>query len=343
MCLPRGLPALAAILAFSLQAESLTQMELFRAGEGGYHTYRIPSLIVTQRGTVLAFCEGRKRGTSDAGDIDLLLRRSRDGGKTWDAQQVVWDEGANTCGNPCPVVDRKTGTIWLLLTHNLGSDSEAKIVAGTAKGSRTVWVTKSTDDGATWDKPTEITKDVKKPEWTWYATGPGVGIQLKSGRLLIPCDNKADAGKLWQSHVIVSDDGGKSWQLGGVVGPKCNESQAVELSDGRVMLNMRTYQANNRRFVALSKDGGETFSKPVEDAALIEPVCQASILRDPAGKRGVFFSNPASTKREKLTVRYSADDGQTWAKSRELYAGPSAYSTAASRACMSAERKAFTK
>lgn len=314
------------VLAFVSVGPAIEDAVLFKAGEGGYHTYRIPALIVTQKGTVLAFCEGRKSGRGDAGDIDLVLRRSRDGGKTWNAQQVVWDDGANTCGNPCPVVDRKTGTIWLLMTHNLGTDTEAKIVAGTAKGSRTVWITKSADDGATWDKPTEITKDVKKPEWTWYATGPGVGIQLASGRLLIPCDNKADAGKLWQSHVIVSDDGGKSWKLGGVVGPKCNESQAVELSDGRVMLNMRSYQANNRRFVAISKNGGETFTKPVEDAALVEPVCQASILRDPVGKGGVFFANPASTKREKLTVRYSADDGQTWAASRELHAGPAAYS-----------------
>ncbi len=319
---------LAAVLigAAVQQQPMVEETVVFKAGEGGYHTYRIPSLIVTQKGTILAFCEGRKRGASDTGDIDLLLRRSSDGGKTWDAPQVVWDDGANTCGNPCPVVDRKTGTIWLLLTHNLGADTEAKIVARTAKGSRTVWVTKSTDDGATWEKPTEITKDVKEPGWTWYATGPGVGIQLASGRLLIPCDNKTDAGKLWQSHVIFSDDGGKSWKIGGVVGPKCNESQAVELSDGRVMLNMRSYQANNRRFVALSKDGGETFTRPVEDAALIEPVCQGSVIADPVTKGGLFFSNPASTKREKMTVRYSADDGRTWTKSRELYAGPSAYS-----------------
>ena len=156
-------------------------------GQGGYHTYRIPSLIVTTKGTVLAFCEGRKQSASDAGDIDLLLRRSRDGGKTWSAPQVVWDDGPNTCGNPCPVIDAKTGTIWLLLTHNLGSDSESKIVDGTSKGTRTVWVTRSDDDGATWARPVEITSTVKRPDWTWYATGPGVGISLEertTGRAL---------------------------------------------------------------------------------------------------------------------------------------------------------------
>ncbi len=212
------------------------------------------------------------------------------------------------------------------MTHNLGADSESIIVSGKSKVGRTVWITSSTDDGATWSKPAEITKDVTKAGWTWYATGPGVGIQLKSGRLLIPCDSKSENGKVRESHVIFSDDGGKSWKLGGVVGPNCNESQAVELADGSVMLNMRTYAANNRRFVAISKDGGETFAKPIEDKELIEPVCQASILRLPGDKGGLLFSNPASTKREKMTVRLSRDEGKTWSLAKELHAGPAAYS-----------------
>lgn len=300
------------------------QTAVFTAGQDGYHTFRIPAVIVTPKGTVLAFAEGRKAGRGDAGDIDLVLKRSTDGGKTWGSLEVVWDDAANTCGNPCPVIDAKTGTIWLPLTHNVGTDTEAKIVAGTSQKGRTVWVTHSTDDGRTWAKPTEITAAVKKSEWTWYATGPGVGIQLKSGRLLVPCDSKSDGGKVRESHVIFSDDGGKAWQLGGVVGPNCNECQAVELADGSVMLNMRTYRGNNRRLVAVSRDGGATFSKPTEDPALIEPVCQASILRLPGG--GIVFSNPASTKRDKMTVRLSADDGKTWPHAKELHAGPAAYS-----------------
>jgi sialidase-1 len=314
------------LLPVAVHGAQPEQAAVFVAREDGYHTYRIPSVIATAKGTVLAFCEGRKAGSGDAGDIDLLLKRSTDGGKTWGKTQVVWDDGANTCGNPCPVVDAKTGTVWLLLTHNLGTDSESAIVSGKSKAGRTVWITSSTDDGATWAKPAEITKQVKKPEWTWYATGPGVGIQLKSGRLLIPCDSKSDGGKVRESHVIFSDDGGKSWKLGGVVGPNCNESQAVELADGSVMLNMRSYQANNRRLVAISKDGGETFTKPAEDKQLVEPVCQASILRLPGEKAGILFSNPASTKREKLTVRLSLDEGKTWAHAKELHAGPAAYS-----------------
>jgi sialidase-1 len=307
-------------------AEKIARVSVFAAGEGGYNTYRIPSLIVTAKGTLLAFCEGRKTGRGDAGDIDLVLRRSFDGGKTWQPTQVVWDDAANTCGNPCPVVDASTGTVWLLLTHNLGTDTEAKIVGGTGQGSRTVWVSKSTDDGATWAKPVEITKDVKKPDWTWYATGPGVGIQLKTGRLVIPCDNKADKGKVRQSHVIYSDDHGATWKLGGVAGPQCNESQVAELDDGTLVLNMRTYMANNRRLVSRSTDGGLTWSKPAEDAALIEPVCQASLVRAPGVKNGLLFSNPASTKRENLTVKLSRDGGQTWPAAAVLHPGPAAYS-----------------
>jgi sialidase-1 len=314
------------LLAAPVLAAEPAQTTVFVSGEGGYHTYRIPSVIVTPKGTLLAFCEGRKAGRGDAGDIDLLLKRSTDSGKTWGKVQVVWDDADNTCGNPCPVVDAKTGTIWLLITHNFGADNEAKIVSGKGKGSRTVWVSNSTDEGVTWAARVEVTKDVKKPEWTWYATGPGVGIQLKSGRLLIPCDSKSDGGKVRESHVIFSDDAGKSWRIGGVVGPGCNESQAVELADGSVMLNMRSFRGNNRRLVAVSRDGGETFSTPVEDPALIEPVCQASILRLPGKDAGILFSNPASTKREKMTVRQSRDEAKTWPHSNVLHTGPAAYS-----------------
>jgi sialidase-1 len=302
------------------------QAPVFVSGQEGYHTYRIPSLLVTKKCTLLAFCEGRKNGRGDSGDIDLLLKRSFDGGRTWAKTQVVWDDGANTCGNPCPVLDARTGTVWLLLTHNPGSDTQAMIVNGTSRGTRTVWVAKSDDDGATWGPPVEITRAVKRPGWTWYATGPGVGIQLKDGRLVVPCDHQVAGSKVQQAHVILSDDGGQTWKLGGVVGPQCNESQAAELRDGRLLLNIRSYRGNHRRLVAFSKDGGETFSDPVEDRELIEPVCQASLLRYPGEAGGLLFSNPASAKRERMTLRLSRDDGKTWPHARVLHDGPSAYS-----------------
>ncbi|MBI3466840.1 MAG: exo-alpha-sialidase [Planctomycetes bacterium] len=306
------------------------QIDVFVSGQDGYHTYRIPSVIVTSKGSVLAFCEGRKQSRSDTGDIDLLLKRSPDGGKSWSPAQIVWDDGDNTCGNPCPVIDRETGTIWLLLTHNLGQDKEAEIVDRKSDGTRTAWVSKSDDDGATWAKPVEITRDVKGPDWTWYATGPGCGIQLKSGRLLIPCDHIVAGSKIMRSHVIYSDDHGATWKLGGVLGDHTNECQIAERSDGSLILNMRSYYKQNRRAIATSRDGGITWSEVTLDSTLVEPVCQASLVQvghpNAPAKDLMLFSNPASTKREKLTVRLSHDGGRTWPVSKLIHAGPSAYS-----------------
>jgi sialidase-1 len=288
--------------------------------------------VVSKKGTLLAFCEGRKTSRSDHGDLDLVLRRSTDMGKTWGPMQLVHEEGGTakvTIGNPCPVVDNDTGAIWLPFTRD--NDD--------------VFMTHSTDDGMTWAKPELITKSVKKPEWTWYATGPGVGIQLRhgphKGRLLIPCDHRSPVmGKqVTHSHAIYSDDHGKTWKLGEPVAPYTNECQAVELPDGRVLMNMRNYwgrdggqkERDTKRALAWSKDGGRTWSDLSFDDVLIEPVCQASLIRHSwpgEGKESrLLFSNPASTsQRHRLTVRQSLDEGKTWADSRLLHAGPAAYS-----------------
>jgi sialidase-1 len=309
------------------------EVDVFVSGRDGYHTFRIPAVVVTLKGTLLAFCEGRKHSRSDTGDIDVVLRRSFDGGKTWRPLQVVADAGPDTIGNPCPVVDRRTGTIWLPLTKNLGGEGEQVIRAGTSKGGRTVSLTRSTDDGATWSKPVEITASVRRPDWTWYATGPGCGIQLKSGRLVIPCNHSVKGSRARHSHVIYSDDGGRTWQIGGVLGEHTNECQVVERADGSLLLNMRSHHGKHRRAVATSQDGGLTWSKVRLDGALVEPVCQASLVRytlaRDGGKDRLLFVNPASTKRERLTVRLSYDEGKTWPAAKVLYAGPSAYSALA--------------
>ena len=290
----------------------IRQMEVFNAGADGYHTYRIPALIVTAKGTILAFCEGRKNSAADHGDIEIVLKRSFDNGESWQEMQIIWDDGENTIGNPCPVVDQDTGTIWLPFCWN----------------NDRVFVTSSGDDGATWSTPVEITEDVKPPSWGWYATGPGHGIQLKSGRLMIPCDHTR--GEERHSHVIYSDDQGSSWRLGGIPGEGTNECEVVQTYDGSLYINMRSYKGRNRRLYAWSRDDGITWSELSEDDNLIEPVCQASIVRftdkDSHKENRVLFSNPASTEREKMTVRISYDECQTWPVSKLLNAGPSGYS-----------------
>ncbi|NQT13270.1 MAG: exo-alpha-sialidase, partial [Planctomycetes bacterium] len=148
------------------------KLAVFASGREGYHTFRIPAIVVSGKGTLLAFCEGRRKSGSDSGDIDTVLKRSFDGGKTWGPLQLVWDDGPHTCGNSCPVVDRDTGTIWLHLTRNDGRDHQKAIDAGTSREPRTAWITSTTDDGATWRKPVNISPAVRKPDWRWYGTGP---------------------------------------------------------------------------------------------------------------------------------------------------------------------------
>jgi sialidase-1 len=317
---------LEATMSSSQDGSHVRQTDLFVSGLGGYHTYRIPALLVTAAGTILAFCEGRRYSRSDSGDIDIVLRRSTDSGETWSEMQIVADAGPDVFGNPCPVQDRTTGTLWLPINWNLADRPENMIVRGEAP--RGVWLLRSDDDGVTWSAPAEITAQVKPEGWRWYATGPGHGIQLASGRLLIPCDfsvgspdpERRDFG----SHIIYSDDHGASWQVGGAILGQVNECMAVQLSDGAVYLNMRAYHGRNRRAVAWSHDEGQTWSDVAFDDALIEPICQAGLLG--LADDRVIFSNPASTQRERLTVRISADRCRTWSAGLVLHAGPSAYS-----------------
>jgi len=312
----------------------LEQTDLFVSGQKGYHTYRIPAMVTTTRGTILAFCEGRKHSRSDYGEIDIVLRRSPDGGATWEEMQLVVSEPDMTCGNPCPVVDRRDGTIWLPFTKNLADRGESLVLQG--KAPRPVWLTHSRDDGLTWSEPIEITSQVKDSSWTWYATGPGHGIQLASGRLVIPCDHvvgvELTRDDPHHSHLIYSDDGGASWRIGGVVAEGTNECAVVESVGGGLYVNCRNARGTGRthRAYAWSYDQGRTFPDLRWDEALVEPVCQASLARFTSAqeqdRNRVLFANPASTQRERMTVRLSYDECRTWPVARALHEGPSAYS-----------------
>lgn len=299
--------------------------DVFVSGTGGYHTYRIPAIVATNKGTLLAICEGRKTSSRDHGDVDMVVRRSTNGGQSWGKVQLIYEEGGKaliTIGNACPVVDRDTGTVWLPLTRD---NDDVLLVT-------------SEDDGKTWSKPRVITSQVKRDDWTWYATGPGNGIQLTRGphrgRLVIPCDHRVnsipDRQQNSRSHVIYSDDHGQTWQIGGSTDFQMNECAIVERQDGSLLLNIRSFRGLKRRAEAISNDGGLSWSK-CRDSDLIEPVCQASILRytwkDDGERSRILFCNPASeSDRVRMTLRTSYDEGKTWPQSRLLYEGASAYS-----------------
>lgn len=317
-------------------AQDIQFQDVFVSGQDGYHSFRIPAIVSTKAGTLLAFCEGRKDSRSDAGNIDLVVSRSADGGQSWSRPQVVWDDGDNTCGNPAPVVDQSTGIIWLPITWNHGKDSEKKIKDGTSKFPRRVYITHSADDGLSWAKPEEISASTRLDHWRWYATGPGNAIQLQhgshAGRLLIPAnhsDHQDSAKHPYRSHVFWSDDHGASWTLGAVQEDKTNESAVVELPHDGLLHVMRSYHGTNRRAMAVSEDSGRTFGRVYLDEALDTPVCQASAIRyswASEGKSRILFSSPRGKSRSNLHVWLSEDEGKTWPVSRQIFQGGSAYS-----------------
>jgi len=327
----RPLLAIALLLASLAQSQAQdAPVHLFVSGKEGYPRYRIPSLLVAPNGDLLAVCEGRKDGGGLKGNIDIVMKRSTDLGKTWSKLEVVASDGDNTLDNPCLLTDKKTGTIWLGLTRSLGTDTEEGIVAGTSKERTRVFVISSKDSGKTWSEPRDISETARDPKWTWYGTGPGSGVQLKSGRLVIPSYHSHEKDKVYRSHMVFSDDGGKTWKRGDAVGRQIGECHVVEKQDGGLILNARTNEGKERRAIARSKDGGETWSEAEHDA-LYDPHCQGCLIRlpDADGKPQWLFSNPAGPKRRDLTVRLSFDEGKTWSRSKLIQAGDAQYSSLA--------------
>lgn len=317
----------------------------FTSGTEGYDTFRIPAAVRTRSGTLIAFAEGRGHSASDTGEIRVVARRSTDGGRSWGPPLVVAEAGTDTQGNPCPVVDPRTGRILLLTCRNAGSVSEAQIMMGAIEDSqsRRVFVQHSDDDGLSWSPLREITSTAKRADWRWYATGPGHGIALADGRLVIPAnhsiappDSSADTGaeaRYYGGHDLYSDDAGLTWHIGcvddhpdGVV--NVNESAVAQLPDGRLYFNARDQKgtAAGVRCDAYSADGGRTLLRPYRpQPALTGPVVQGSLLQVPGGP--LLYAGPADpAARRAMTLRSSTDGGASWSSVLEVSASPAAYS-----------------
>lgn len=344
---PLALAAVCLVTGAVGAAPVIDSSALFTSGQGGYHTYRIPAIVRTKSGALLAFCEGRKSSSSDTGDIDTLVRRSTDNGETWSAAQVVWSDGSNTCGNPAPVADLVTGKVHLLSTWNLGTDSESMIVNGTSTNTRRVFLTTSDDDGLVWGAPSEITATAKQAGWSWYATGPGAGIQLsrgtQAGRLVVACDHIRTDNKAFGSHVIFSDNGGAGWQIGAVAvttaSVRPNENLAVELvapaagGGSKLFFNARDHQGPSARATTFSEDGGLSYT-PADftDAPQFTcPTVQGGLARFRATDAGdssnrILFSCPYGSSRNRMAIWSSADEAVTWSSPKTVHEGPSAYS-----------------
>jgi sialidase-1 len=304
---------------FAVAGEAHT--DVFVSGHDGYHTYRIPAIVRSNHGSLLAFAEGRKNSHHDHGDVDLVLRRSIDQGRTWLPMQLVYEEGDAapiTIGNPVPVVDRRTARVWLFFCRD----------------NKHVLVTSSDDDGLSWRKPVDLTATLKRDQWAeWYATGPCHGIQLSSGRLLIPANHGVQgAGRSSRVHMILSDDQGATWRLGGEPDLPANENSVAELSDGRLYANMRMSGHDNSqpycRVICWSDNAGESFGPAKIDRQLVCSICQASVLRSRGHNAEdlLLLSNPNSQRRERMTIRASRDGGRTWNQGLRIYEGSSAYS-----------------
>ena len=330
----------------------LEKSEVFPPELNGIARYRIPGVVVTPKGTVLAYVEARKNGSSDWGEIEIHLRRSTNGGKTWEASSQIAHHGARlegnprkaeggekeqTVNNPVAIVDRETGAIEFLYCINYAR----------------CYSMRSTDDGVTWSAPVDITASFEpfraKYDWKVIATGPGHGIQIRSGRLVVPiwlAYGKAGDHAPSAAGTIYSDDHGKTWQAGDLCLPNegdfgnPNETMITELSNGRVMLVSRSVSKANRKIVTTSPNGATDWTTPVFHDQLWEPVCMASIIAHPAKPGTLIYSNPHTLKldkdgkevpegrgkRENLCIKLSHDDGKTWPINKVLDPGKAAYS-----------------
>ncbi len=334
----------------------LEKQDLFVVGDNpAFDIYHIPGIVVTAKGSVLAWCEARTGG-GDWSDIRVLLRRSTDDGKTWSAPRSIADVSGPKRKNPFSAGLK--GVDPTHVTYNnpvLIADKDGTVHMLFCLEYERAFYQRSEDDGLTWSTPAEITATFeafkKDYDWKVLATGPNHSIQLKTGRLVVPVwlstGTGGNAHRPSVTATIFSDDYGKTWQAGEIAVPNTdewinpNETVAVELNDGSVMLNVRSESKAHRRLVVTSPDGATNWSKPRFDEALLEPICMGGIVRyEYGGESLLLFSNPhnleggragepepgKSRARKNVSVKLSRDEGRTWAVNKILEDGPSAYS-----------------
>ena len=318
------------------------QTPVFVSGTEGFKSFRIPAIVKASNGDLLAFAEGRVAGSGDFGDIDIVMKRSQDGGKSWSAIQTVAAYDNLQAGNPAPVIDNTDPAYprgRLFLFYNTGNNHENEVRKG--KGLREVWYKTSTDQGKTWSEPVNITLMTHRPnqpkvnpkynfkeDWRSYANTPGHAMQFTTGkfkgRIYIAANHSAGDPKPkstdYQAHGFYSDDHGKTFRISEDISFEgSNEATAAEISGGRLLFNSRNQKGDVKaRIVAVSSDGGAKWDTTYFDHNLPDPVCEGSILTIGRSKTGniLAFSNAADTqKRDNLTLRISFDDGKTWAKS----------------------------
>jgi len=324
MLLLFGAPAVAA-------EPLLEHVDVYTSGEDGYKIYRIPAIEITPDRTLLAFAEARKYGRADPGfgkqDIDLVVKRSTDGGKSWSQMKIVEDPGEYwSAANPATVVDRDTGKVWVLYLRSRPGRSTRSSRPGT--DDMQTLARSSEDNGATWSEPVDLTavaRDMDDGTWKASVVGPGGAIQTRSGRLLAP---------VWKApynvFAIYSDDHGKTWHRGQFVpgGERGDEDQLVELADGRVLMDMRQ-TGGGRRWRAISSDGGRTWSEPFPGEA-VTPCCCAieRLTRKAAGgdRNRILWTGPKGPGRKTLVARISYDEGKTFPAERIVSDEPAAYS-----------------
>ena len=306
---------------------------VFQKDELGYHCFRNPSIVKTKNNTLLAFAQARKKDCHDLGDRDIMVKRSTDGGKTWGAAIMIFDDGKNTCTGPVPIVDEKTGRISLIMTQ-VEIDYEAENELGMSELSRDVFISYSSDDALTWTVPHNITKQTFDSDWDIIATGPGAGVQLNSkrfnGRMIVPCYHRNRTDKVFYSPAMYSDDGGDSWKIGERTPfGKTTECKITTLKNDQLFMSMRQENPKvKRREVCISKDGGLTWEDQRTDSTLIDSGCQGSLAYYQNETQTILFSSGPYSEihREKMTISSSFDDGKTWTNRYELNNNPAAYS-----------------